>query len=98
MSYLRNQGNKNMINDVLLFNLNKMPCYYQNLYKDDLYPVLTDHIIADGYFFIQWLFPVQCVSKWHTKQLNNQDVDFLQHSDEIKRSILKSTQFILNYY
>jgi len=92
--------NNNMINDVLLFNLNQCACHYQNFYIDNIYSALTDSIIADGYFFIQWLFPVQGVSKWHThtKGLDNHDVEFLQSSAEIKRNILNSTKFILNYY
>lgn len=88
------------MNNVLLFNANQCPWHYRNLYIGDVYYVLTDTIIGDGYFFMQWLFPVQGVSKWHThtKGLNNQEVEFLQNSTEIKTNVLNSAKFILNYF
>lgn len=92
--------NNNSNNVVLLFNQNQHPCHYQNLYIKDLYSVLTESIIADGYFFMQWLFPVQGVSKWHTHTvgLTDNEVDIIRNSSVIKNHILTSAKFILNYY
>lgn len=88
------------LNKALRFNLGLEPCHYKDLYINDIYSVLTDDIIGDGYFYLQWLFPAQGTSRWHTHTtvVNQDDVEFMRRSNEIKRNIINSTAFMFHYF
>lgn len=88
------------MNAVLAFNKGIIPCHYNNLYINKLREELSEAIVCDGYFYLQWMFPVVGSSKWHTNinDLTKEDIVHIANDELATISILESAQKILYYF
>ncbi|MDR3431610.1 MAG: opioid growth factor receptor-related protein [Rouxiella aceris] len=89
-----------MINKVVLFNREIIPCHLNEMYLNEFRSKLSRSVVEDGYFYLQWMFPVLGKSKWHTNTLPlcEQDISELRSDPIAKNNILKSADLILSFF
>lgn len=85
------------MNEVMAFNKGIIPCHYNGLYINELRRDLSEDIICNGYFYLQWMFPVVGFSKWHTNinHLTEEDINLIANDEKVTISILESAKKIL---
>lgn len=88
------------MNTVLSFNKGLTYCNYNKLKINDMRKSLSENIVCDGYFYLQWMFPLVGVSKWHTNISNLTKDDIYQISKDKQAivNILESAKIVLFFF